>query len=318
MERKTKHRILGAVVIIGLVIILLPLFQHGKELSSDTAIAKAPPFPDQSVQVNVAPPSQAEAEQGAATQAQSAPGAPTVENNTVNQQPDDTISMNHPSIVNAKVPDITPNANATATPQQTSADSPSDIVTVPLEQNKDDKITELAPASGDELMGDSKPQTTAAQTPVPDQNITAIKTAEQAFKQTPALKQASNTVAAKKMTAKKALAKRSEVEVISMEQAAALTHAPLSNNGLLSLKNAAWVIQLGSFKNKANALRLVNQLRASGYRAFIQQVSNTAGQNTRVYVGPENKIQSARALADRLQSDLHMRGIVISYQPLSL
>ncbi|MBV9576260.1 MAG: SPOR domain-containing protein [Gammaproteobacteria bacterium] len=81
------------------------------------------------------------------------------------------------------------------------------------------------------------------------------------------------------------------------------------------LKNAVWVVQIGSFKNKANALRLVNQLRENGYRAFIQAFS---GNHTRVFVGPENKRDAAYQLVDRLKSDLHIRGIVVSYQPFML
>lgn len=70
---------------------------------------------------------------------------------------------------------------------------------------------------------------------------------------------------------------------------------------------------------EANALRVVNNLRANGYRAFIQQISTTLGDdNTRVFVGPENKQSSARELAQKLESDMHLRGIVISYKPLAL
>jgi DedD protein len=91
----------------------------------------------------------------------------------------------------------------------------------------------------------------------------------------------------------------------------------LTENGLVELKNRTWVIQIGSFKNKANALRLVNQLRANGYPAFIQQLSGTK-ENTRVFVGPESKHKSAHALAQKLEAELHLKAIVISYQPLSL
>jgi len=95
-------------------------------------------------------------------------------------------------------------------------------------------------------------------------------------------------------------------------------HQPLDNNGLLQLKKSAWVIQLGSFKEKSNALRMVNKLRASGYRAFIQHVSGNGGQNTRVFVGPEQQQASARIVASELESNLKLHGIVISYKPFSL
>jgi len=65
-------------------------------------------------------------------------------------------------------------------------------------------------------------------------------------------------------------------------------------------------------------LRLVNQLRASGYRAFIQQVATLEGNSTRVFVGPETKFASAHALANQLESSMRLHGIVISYKPLAL
>src|SRR3990167_4820801 len=90
------------------------------------------------------------------------------------------------------------------------------------------------------------------------------------------------------------------------------------DHGLLQLKTSAWVIQLGSFKNKANALRLVNDLRQKGYKAFLQTVSSPFGDSTRVYVGPEYKHVSAEKLASELERELHLRGIVISFKPLAL
>src|SRR5205085_2487536 len=52
MERRTKHRILGIFVMIGLVIILLPLFQSNNELTNESVLISAPPFPDQPVDVS--------------------------------------------------------------------------------------------------------------------------------------------------------------------------------------------------------------------------------------------------------------------------
>jgi len=44
MERKTKHRLLGIFVVIGLVIIILPFFQGEKENAPNTALVTAPPI----------------------------------------------------------------------------------------------------------------------------------------------------------------------------------------------------------------------------------------------------------------------------------
>ena len=83
--------------------------------------------------------------------------------------------------------------------------------------------------------------------------------------------------------------------------------AALGDNGLASIKGSAWVVQIGSFKNKSNALRLVNKLRMNGYHAFMQHVAMTYGENTRVFVGPESKHARTRTWASRLESDMHIK-----------
>jgi DedD protein len=82
--------------------------------------------------------------------------------------------------------------------------------------------------------------------------------------------------------------------------------------------DSAWVVQIGSYKSKENALRIVNQLRASGYHAFLQESSTSLEEITRVYVGPEPQQTHAKELADRLQQEMNIKGIVITYKPLTL
>lgn len=284
MERKTKHRILGILVVIALVVVLLPLFESRREFSSETTLVKAPPFPDQSVQVSSTTPEQPLTNQQAASLPESKSATQSA-NNGINQQPDDTISSLHPSIVNTQVPDITH-------PNQSPA-------TVPADVEHNDQVTELAPTRGPDS-NEAQIQTTSDIKPV------AEKISDDILSET--------THAPSKIKKTFSIVKRPRT--IKMQSASAVNS--LDNNGLLRLKNAAWVIQIGSYKNKANALRLVNQLRANGYRAFIQQVSNTIGESTRVFVGPENKQTAARALASQLETNLHIRGIVISYKPLTL
>jgi DedD protein len=93
---------------------------------------------------------------------------------------------------------------------------------------------------------------------------------------------------------------------------AANTHP--SHKDLVKLKNAAWAVQMGSFKIKSNAEHLVNQLRAHGYKAFTREIKSS----TRVYVGPEFKQASAASLAEKIQQKMNMQGIIVSYQPLEL
>jgi DedD protein len=237
MDSKTKHRILGVLVVAGLIVILLPFLQTGKELSAVATAVKTPPFPDQSVQVTSVSPV-----------------------TDMKQTPDDTIKTDQPvanvvsapSIVNPvidqKPKDITP-------------------VTTPAAPHEKEKISEI--------------------TPMEEPAEPVVKKAVISHKHT-----------------------------VNKVKRIPYIHAPIDNNGLFKLTDAAWVIQVGSFKNKANALRVVNHLRANGYRAFIQQFS--AAESTRVFVGPENRQASARELAQKLETDMHVRGIVISYKPLAL
>lgn len=99
---------------------------------------------------------------------------------------------------------------------------------------------------------------------------------------------------------------------------AMVVHDIMDEAMLSQVKNTAWVIQMGSFKNKNNALHLANDLRANGYSAFIQQVATTFGESTRVFVGPESRLKAVHSLVGKIENDVHLRGIIISYQPLKL
>lgn len=106
--------------------------------------------------------------------------------------------------------------------------------------------------------------------------------------------------------------------VIDLTKPHPLSQSPGVNKDLFTLQNSSWVIQIGSYKEKDNALRIVNQLRAKGYKAFIQEVSTPVGDSTRVFVGPESKQHAARQLATQIENNMQLRGIVISYKPLAL
>lgn len=70
-----------------------------------------------------------------------------------------------------------------------------------------------------------------------------------------------------------------------------------------------WVVQLGAFKNQANAKRLVNKLRAQGYHAFTHEVGSTL----RVYVPAADK-NTAKQLAQKTE----IRGVIVAYDPMDI
>ncbi|HBY85808.1 MAG TPA: dedD protein, partial [Colwellia sp.] len=49
----------------------------------------------------------------------------------------------------------------------------------------------------------------------------------------------------------------------------------------------AWVIHLGSFKDKTNVAQLLKKLKAKGYIAFTKPIKTKQGTLTKVIIGPE-------------------------------
>ncbi|MCJ8269366.1 MAG: SPOR domain-containing protein [Psychrosphaera sp.] len=77
--------------------------------------------------------------------------------------------------------------------------------------------------------------------------------------------------------------------------------------------SSAWVIQLGSFGNKANAKALEKRLNAAGYVTFNRLIKTNAGTLTKVYVGPEldkNTLANALVKVNRVSG---VSGIVTTF-----
>ena len=76
------------------------------------------------------------------------------------------------------------------------------------------------------------------------------------------------------------------------------------------------VVQLGNFRNRAYALRLVKRLKASGYHAFIREVSIGNGESrVRVYAGSKNMHEAkAHEMAREISKRMHLPGIVVAVQ----
>ena len=54
-----------------------------------------------------------------------------------------------------------------------------------------------------------------------------------------------------------------------------------------AIAKEAWVIHLGSFKNKDNVAQLLEKLKAKGYIAFTKPIKTKQGTLTKVIIGPE-------------------------------
>jgi DedD protein len=73
--------------------------------------------------------------------------------------------------------------------------------------------------------------------------------------------------------------------------------------------SGAWVVQLGSFAQHANAERLARQVKAQGFRVSVSQESS-GRRLYRVRVGPAQDRSAATQLATQLQAAGHRGAIV--------
>ncbi len=86
----------------------------------------------------------------------------------------------------------------------------------------------------------------------------------------------------------------------SVKAPAVVAHpAPPATSG------AGWTVQLGSFASRANAERLVLDLKAKGFAAFSTESGSDGRKLYRVRVGPAADHASAEALGARLRSAGH-------------
>lgn len=307
MDSKMKHRILGVLVIVGLGVLIYPLLQSNKDMPNEQVLVKAPPFPDQASPLNAGPTPTVEDETKTPEAATPVPTETTTvapdstassedvtPDDTLRQQPDDTIAPTTPNVVNVKAPTISSEPETAAPAAQT----PETSETAAPQSEAEKPTVKPLPADTSD-----------------NENITSSRPEMKIMKASLSSK-SHHRIAAK--TAAKAITAAKPKTIASAAVKAFKMPKQDDSNGLLKLNQTAWVIQVGSFKQKTEAMRFVNQLRGNGYRAFIQQLPSENGNSTQVFVGPENRQHLARALAAQLQSDMQVKGVVVSYQPFAL
>ena len=74
-----------------------------------------------------------------------------------------------------------------------------------------------------------------------------------------------------------------------------------------------WVVQVGSFSSKANALRLRDKLRGGGFATQVEKVVLADKAHYRVRVGPYLQRTEAEREAEKLSKAFDLKGRVLSY-----
>ena len=75
----------------------------------------------------------------------------------------------------------------------------------------------------------------------------------------------------------------------------------------------AWVVQVGSFAKKKNAVEIRNKLTKAGFVAFVETTDETRGKLFRVRVGPELNRERAKKMQERIEIEFDLKGIIVSY-----
>ena len=115
--------------------------------------------------------------------------------------------------------------------------------------------------------------------------------------------------ASKEKPGKARLAKKSHEQT---EQLPASTVAKKKTASAVSVTHA-WAVQVGSFKQKSNALKLRNKLRKQKYKAFIEGLQSDTQLVYRVRLGPYVSRASAEQVRDRLKVRQNMKGLVVKH-----
>lgn len=346
MEKKNVQRIVGVLVIVALVIVVMPLLFGKNDLPAQQVTSmKAPPFPDQdqgTLAANQVDP--------AASQDPNDPSNNVDITPSMSQEINDAVTADNQAING----DINGGVNTTGTsPELQSAEAakPVQPTAAPAQQQAPAATADVkpvvapvaaaapqtaAPTTAPAKVASAAPAATvnpAAPAPVAmlaENNATATATlpaATASDAQTPMAAPAVKTAdialeAPATVVPDSTPVKAKHVAVkhkIAMKKVKSIRAASTSSKTVKSSSNASWVVQMGAFKVKDNAVRLTDKLRAAGFKAFFHDVKTASGKvTTHVYVGPEAKMASAAKLSGKVQRSVNMQGIVVAYKPLAI
>lgn len=87
-----------------------------------------------------------------------------------------------------------------------------------------------------------------------------------------------------------------------------LVSARIDKNNESPAMSSAWYVSAGTFKNKANAIALVNRLKGLGFIVFME----TQAKGSSVLIGPYDYPRHAAVGMERLRDIAHVQGILVT------
>lgn len=318
MEKKKLQRVIGISVVVAFVIVLIPFLFGKREMPQQETTAQATTeqttTTDTTTQVTAAN-----------TDQNQQPA--TIQDNTNNPNPTDTTNPNTQNTSsNADDNGITPitpdQNNAAANATQNPTDTTTKPATTDLTGQSTSAINQPAVNPANPINPDAANAANNTPANAPSTNETAAP-AQDTMQATPAVSTDATHETPAQPTVEKTAAIAPVKEVKSKHLHKNLAAAKKAHHTIhqasINSKQPAWVVQMGSFKDKSNATRMAQQLKTSGFKVFTREVKSSSGNvRTRVYIGPEFKQASAQQLSTKIQRQTKLQGYVIPYKSIAL
>ena len=101
--------------------------------------------------------------------------------------------------------------------------------------------------------------------------------------------------------------------LINLPSGNAPASAPAPGVAQSARLSSGWAVQVGIFSSLDNANKLRDRLVAAAFPAFVSEITGAEGKSFRVRVGPELKRESATALKDRVNRQFTLQGFVVAH-----
>lgn len=103
------------------------------------------------------------------------------------------------------------------------------------------------------------------------------------------------------------------------EKPSASTQSLSQNSSPTKVKNSTdqlkkWSVQMGSFSEKTNATQLMNKLKGDGFEAHVKEMFVSGEKIYRVFVGQNYNHKKAEKVAQNLEKNYHLKGLIIQNQ----
>lgn len=82
----------------------------------------------------------------------------------------------------------------------------------------------------------------------------------------------------------------------------------------VSVSDSAWVVQIGTFRNRPGAIKIRNELRSSGTPSYTMDIVSGDIPMVRVFAGPTETKEAALALKQKVDKRYKLQSMVVTYK----